>query len=149
MSAPGNVYKDLPERLSISIGGHFGPSYSVELENGSLTYSHSKPAQLFPPTWDSEAEKVRPDNGRWQAFRAALEVLEVWSWETRYHDPSVCDGTSWSAEIVYSDQSVVSCGSNSFPGQKGRPISIVDRIKGDTFEQFCRAVSALVGRPFR
>jgi hypothetical protein len=144
-----SVANAVPERLHVSIGGHFGPSYSVELENGSLTYSHSKPVQQFPPKWDSKSETIRPDNGRWQAFRAALDVLEVWSWETRYHDPSVCDGTSWSAEIVYSDQSVVSGGSNCFPGQKGRPISIVNRQTGDPFNKFCRAVSKLVCKDFR
>jgi hypothetical protein len=87
----------LPQRLSISIGGHFGPSYSVELENGSLTYSHSKPIQQFPPKWDSEAETIRPAHDQWQAFRRELDRLNVWRWQPEYLEP-VCDGTGWSAE---------------------------------------------------
>jgi hypothetical protein len=138
----------LPERLSISIGGHFGPSYSVEPENGSLTYSHSKPVQQFPPKWDSESETIRPTEHQWQAFRRELDRLNVWRWQSEYFEP-VCDGTGWSVEIVYSDTAIRSHGSNCFPGQNGRALSIVDRTKDDTFKQFCRSVSALAKRQFR
>jgi hypothetical protein len=104
--------------------------------------------QDFPPKWDSRSEQIRPAEERWQAFRVALDLLNVWCWQPYYFAP-VCDGTTWSAEIIYSNQAVCSHGSNCFPGQKGRPVSIVDRTDGDTFEQFCRAVSALLGRKFR
>jgi hypothetical protein len=138
----------LPERLSISIGGHFGPSFSVELEGALLAYRHSKPVQNFPPEWASGSEELRPSPAQWRAFRAALDQLNVWCWQPEYFEP-VCDGTGWSVEIVYSDKAISSRGSNCFPGRTGRPISIVGRTKGDTFEQFCRAVSALVERKFR
>lgn len=138
----------IPERLSISIGGHFGPSYSVEVKNNSLTYSHSKPVQQFPPEWDSESETIRPTEDQWQVFRKRLDELNVWHWEPEYFEP-VCDGTGWTAEIVYSDKVVRSHGSNCFPGPIGEPVSIVDRTDGDTFDRFCRAVSALVGKKFR
>jgi hypothetical protein len=146
--APDSKTALIPEWLSISIGGHFGPSYSVELENGSLTYSHSKPVQQFPPKWDSGSETIRPTEHQWQAFRAALDLLNVWCWQPEYFEP-VCDGTGWSAEIVYSDKTVSSHGSNCFPRPDGSPVSIVDRTKGDTFEEFCRAVSVLIERQFR
>lgn len=146
--ASGSKVALIPERLSISIGGHFGPSYFIQLENGSLTYSHSKPVQQFPPKWDSASETIRPTEVQWQAVRGALDRLNAWCWQPEYFEP-ICDGTNWSAEIVYSDKVVSSHGSNCFPGPDGRPVSIIDRTEGDTFEQFCRAVSALVGRPFR
>jgi hypothetical protein len=138
----------IPKRLSISIGGHFGPSYSVELENGSLTYSHSKPVQQFPPKWDSESETIGPTEDQWRAFRRELDRLNVWRWQPEYFEP-VCDGTGWSAEIVYSDKMLSSHGSNCFPGQNGKAIAITEREKDDTFERFCLAVSALVGHKFR
>jgi hypothetical protein len=37
----------LPERLSVSIGGYFGPSLSVCLEDGFLIYRHSKSWRAF------------------------------------------------------------------------------------------------------
>jgi hypothetical protein len=147
--APRSKMALAPERLSISIGGHFGTSFSVCFEGGLLTYQRSKPVQNFPPKWDSWSEQIQPSDERWQAFRAALDLLSVWSWQQRYTDPEVCDGTGWSVEIAYADKAVVSGGSNCFPGQNGRPISIVDRSKDDTFDKFCRAVSELVGSEFQ
>jgi hypothetical protein len=146
--ASGSKMALIPERLSISIGGHFGQSYSIELENGSLTYSHSKPVQQFPPKWDSGSETIRPAEDQWQAFRGALDRLNVWCWQPKYFEP-VCDGTGWSIEIVYADKAIVSGGTNCFPGRGGRAISIVDSARDHTFDHFCRAVSALAGRKFR
>jgi hypothetical protein len=67
---------------------------------------------------------------------------------TEYFEP-VCDGTGWSAEITYPDKALHSHGSNCFPGDDGNPVSIANRRNGDTFQQFCSAVSLLVGRAFR
>jgi hypothetical protein len=139
----------LPERLQVSIGGHFGTSYGVCLEGGLLTYKWSKPVQNFSPKWDSWSEQIQPSDERWQAFRAALDRLSVWRWQQRYMDPEVCDGTGWSIEISYADKAIVSGGSNCFPDRAGAPISITQAKSGDTFDRFCRAVSKLVGKDFR
>jgi hypothetical protein len=37
--------KVIPDRLSISIGGHFGPSFSIALEGDSVTYTQAKRRQ--------------------------------------------------------------------------------------------------------
>jgi hypothetical protein len=145
---PDSRSVSIPQMLSVSIGGHFGPSYSVELENGSLTYNHSRPVQQFPPKWDSRSEQIQPSDDRWQAFRRELDRLNVWRWQPKYFEP-ICDGTGWSAEIVYSDTVIRSHGSNCFPGKDGARISIVDRTKDDAFDKFCSAVSCLIGRKFR
>lgn len=137
----------LPERLQVSIGGHFGTSFSVELEGDLLVYQYSKPKQQFPPEWDSRSERIQPSEERWQAFRASLDRLDVWRWQPEYFEP-VCDGTGWSAEIVYLDKSIRAAGSNCFPGHDGSPIAITDYLKDGTFTKFCHAVSTLVGRKF-
>jgi len=139
----------LPERLHISIGGYFGPSYGVKLENGSLTYTHLPAMRDMGEDRVLVSEEISPSADRWREFRAALDGLGVWCWQQRYEDPSVCDGTGWSAEIVYADKAVVSGGINGFPDRTGSPISITQAKSGDTFDKFCRAVSALVGRKFR
>jgi hypothetical protein len=144
-----------PDRLRIEIGGHFGPSFSVDLQDASVTYTQAKRRQKDPfqlgssEEWETKTEQIRPTPERWAAFRAALDELNVWSWHAKYGDPEVCDGTGWSAKIVYSDKAVSSHGSNCFPDQNGKPISIVNWTKDDTFEQFCRAVSLLIGRAFK
>jgi hypothetical protein len=139
----------IPQQLRIGIGGHFGPSYGVELESGLLVYTSSKQRKDFPPEWDSRTENIHPTAERWQAFRAALDQLNVWSWQADYPNPGVCDGTGWTVEISYSDRSLVSSGDNCFPGRGGQAISIVDLPEDGTFGEFCRAVSSLLRRRFR
>jgi hypothetical protein len=93
-------------------------------------------------------EEIQPSVEQWQNFRRTLNRLDVWCWQRNYSDPAVCDGTSWSAEIAYSDRSLVSSGDNCFPGRDGRALPITEDGTDNTFEKFCRAVGSLVGRQF-
>jgi hypothetical protein len=77
-----------------------------------------------------------------------LNRLNVWCWQGNYTNSAVCDGTGWSAEIAYSDRSVVSSGDNCFPGWDGRAIPITEDGTDNTFEKFSRAVAQLIGRGF-
>jgi hypothetical protein len=137
----------LPGRLSVSIGGYFGPSYGVKPENGRLTYLPARRDMGEDRLLVSE--DISPSADQWREFRAALDRQGVWNCEANYHNPGICDGTSWSLEIAYSDKAIVSGGTNCFPGESGRAISIVDLSKDDTFHEFCSVVSALVGGEFR
>jgi hypothetical protein len=144
--------KVLPERLRISIGGFFGPCYSVTLKERRLTYTYlqsrdSCSQELGP---EPQREEIEPSAKQWQNFRSTLNRLNVWCWQPNYSDPAVCDGTGWSAEIVYSDRLLVSSGDNCFPGRDGRAIPVTaDGGSDNTFEKFCRAVARLVGRQFQ
>jgi hypothetical protein len=157
--------KALPERLRISIGGYFGPCYSVTLEEGRLIYTYSArgPSGGEPkPEWPLEpklrellgleplpgADEIHPSAKQWRAFRQELDRLNVWCWQSNYSNSSVCDGTGWSAEIAYSDRSVVSSGNNCFPGWDRRALPITEDGTDNTFEKFCHAVARLVGREF-
>jgi hypothetical protein len=153
--------KALPKRLCISIGGFFGPCYGVTLEKGRLIYTYSARG---PSGGDSDPElelrqklglspflepdEIQPSPQQWRNFRNALDRLNVWSWRGNYLDPRVCDGTGWSAKIVYSDRSLISGGSNCFPGRDGRALPISGDERDNTFEKFCRAVGRLIGREF-
>jgi hypothetical protein len=159
-----STVKALPKRLSIGIGGHFGPSYEVTLKKGRLTYMYWPPRDSCSrePEWPLEPklrellglslrpgpDEIQPSAKQWQNFRRTLDRLNVWSWQAKYSDPAVCDGTGWSAEIVYSDRLLVSGGSNCFPGWDGRAIPITADEMDNTFEKFSRAVARLVGRKF-
>jgi hypothetical protein len=123
----------LPERLCISIGGHFGPSYSVTLKKGRLTYTYWPPRDSCSQEPEPQREEIEPSVKRWHSFRKALDRLGVWCWQANYSDPSVCDGTDWSVEIAYTDKAITSGGSNCFP---------------DTFKKFSSAIASLLGREF-
>jgi hypothetical protein len=99
--------KALPERLRISIGGHFGPSYSVKLDHGRLTYtcwprqdSSSQELEEFSPELREllglkplpQPEQIQPSAKQWKAFRKELDRLNVWCWQANYSDPTICDG---------------------------------------------------------
>jgi hypothetical protein len=160
-----STVKALPKRLCISIGGFFGPCYEVTLEKGRLIYTYSArgPSGGEPkPEWPLEPklrelmgleplsgpDEIQPSAEQWQNFRRTLNRLDVWCWQAKYSDPAVCDGTGWSAEIVYSDRSLVSSGDNCFPGRDGRAVSITVHEMDNTFERFSHAVARLVGREF-
>ena len=96
-----------------------------------------------------QPEEIQPSAKQWQTFRRALDRLNVWCWKRNYLDPHVCDGTGWSVKIAYSDRSLLSGGSNGFPGRDGREISSRGDETDKTFAKFCRAVARLVGREFR
>jgi hypothetical protein len=146
----------LPRRLCISIGGFFGPCYEVTLKKGRLIYTYlssrdSCSRELEPQLEmgeQPEREQLRPSPKQWQNFWGTLDRLNVWCWQRNYSDPAVCDGTNWSAKIVYSDRSLVSSGDNCFPGRDGGALPIGVHERDKTFEKFCRAVARLIGREF-
>jgi hypothetical protein len=78
-------------------------------------------------------------------------VPPVSCWQGSYPNSAMaCDGVGWSAEIVYSDRSLLSSGDNCFPGWDGRalPMTAAGPSRDDTFAKFCRAVAHLIGREF-
>src|SRR4029077_13177823 len=93
-------------------------------------------------------DEIQPSAKQWQNFWRTLNRLNIWCWQAKYSNPAVCDGTGWSAKIVYSDRSLVSSGDNCFPGRDGRAISITVHERDNTFEKFFRAVAQLIGREF-
>jgi hypothetical protein len=144
-----SIVKALPKRLRISIGGFFGPCYEVTFKKGRLTCTYLPPRDSCSEEPHPQREEIQPSAKQWQNFRSTLNRLNVWCWQAKYSDPFVCDGTGWSAEIVYSDRSLLSSGDNCFPGRYGRAIPITADETDNTFEKFCRAVARLVGRHFQ
>ena len=140
--------KALPKRLCIGIGGFFGPSYEVTFKKGRLTYTYWPPRESSSQEPEPQRDDIQASAKQWQTFSRALDRLNVWCWKRNYLDPHVCDGTGWSVKIAYSDRSLVSGGSNGFPGRDGRAIATDDGTD-NTFSKFCRAVARLVGREFQ
>ena len=129
-----------PQLLRASIGGHFGPSYSLELTDQTL-FCMALSDELPDPAW-----LVEPTAEQWRAFRRALDKINVWQWQADYPNPGVCDGTGWSFEVAYSDHALDSGGSNNYPDAQGDPTNSPERKK--TFDRLLRAITKLTGRPF-
>ena len=123
-----------PKAFKVSIGGHFGASYKVELaDSGKLIY-HQIPKGFTEAGGTSK--EIWVTESMWNEFRQQLNQAEVWKWRRRYDDLTVADRTVWKIEIEYSDQSIKSSGSNAYPIEK-------------QFSLFLEAVSDLAdGNPF-
>ena len=121
--------------------------YSVALEKGRLTYRYLR-SEAEPPSPEElpQNEGIKPSVKQWHTFRRTLDRLNVWCWREHYPNPhGVCDGTSWSVEIVYTDKAITSGGTNRFPDRNGKALGIATERNGRTFAEFCQAVSQLVG----
>ena len=129
-----------PKHLRVSIGGHFGPSYSLELTDQTL-FCMALSDELPDPAW-----LVEPTAEQWRAFRRALDKINVWQWQADYPNPGVCDGTGWSFEVAYSDHALDSGGDNNYPDAQGDPTNSPEGTK--TFKRLRGAIRKLTGRPF-
>ena len=131
----------LPKLLRVSIGGYFGPSYSVELTDQTL-FCMALSDKLPGPA----SARVEPTAEQWRAFRRALDKINVWQWQAHYPNPGVCDGTGWSFEVAYSDHALDSGGSNNYPDAQGDPTN--SPLGTKTFKRLRGAITKLTGRPF-
>lgn len=119
-----------PSKFLASIGGYTGSSYSVRWEGGWLIY------ESYGYGYEKEDElRYHPAFDEWERFWDAIDGINLWTWEDRYENPDMMDGTNWSVELVWGDQQIKSYGSNAYPPK---------------FKQFCAAVSGLLqGRTFQ
>jgi len=127
-----------PKRFHVSIGGHMGPSYSVQRVHGELLY---KSCEQGYANWKTETIPVTDE--QWGTFRAAIDSLDVWRWEREYLNPGVCDGTQWGVDIAYADKRIRSHGDNNYP--TGDATGSGGPKETEIFDRFIRAVQFLVG----
>lgn len=113
-----------PTKFAAEIGGYFGPSYAVTLEGNAIVYEVQEHQLATLPT------SITPSHEEWAAFRAALDQINVWTWDREYTDLSVLDGTSWRIELSWGNQTVESSGANDYP-------------RG--FDDFLDAITTLIG----
>ena len=119
-----------PEKLFVSVGGHFGTYYQIALNKGQLSYTQAGDDHENAP-----AHVIVPDFKQWRRFWKQVDAIGVWNWKSRYENPSVMDGTSWRVEIAHNGKYVSSSGSNDYP----------DGDASITFEHFFKAIRELIG----
>lgn len=124
----GKQYVRRPEAIKLFIGGAFGPSYEVFSDGVTVRYRTADSMLHLPQT---KGETFTPDLARWKEFRDTLDKLNAWNWKSRYHDPTVQDGTSWQVIVIDTyDRQINSVGGNAYP---------------ENFDLFLAAVRRLIG----
>jgi hypothetical protein len=114
--------------LDASIGGFTGDSFRVLLDGETLVHEHL--GYGYQP---QERRTLQPSTEKWEEFWAAVDEVGVWTWEPRYADESILDGTGWSIRFARGTHQVNSQGTNAAP-------------RG--LRELCDAISRLAGGPF-
>jgi len=128
----------IPTRFVARIGGFLGSSYSVELKDGTLTYTASDRGQT-----NLRHTTITPTDSAWREFRKTLDELNVWQWRSDYPRGGVVDGTQWLFEIAYSDRTLKSRGDNNYPDAGGKPTGKPEITP--VFNRYLEAVKKLIG----
>ena len=119
------------QKFVASIEAFSGTSSRVELAaDGGVTYLYNP--RTFTAWEGTERTGIPIPAERWIAFRKQLDSAKVWSWQRKYDNPNIADGTVWQFEIIYADRKISSEGSNAYPSK-------------EQFEAVCAAVQALIG----
>ncbi|HEU4454229.1 MAG TPA: hypothetical protein VFR81_14270 [Longimicrobium sp.] len=104
-----------PRQLGFVIGG-FGTDFrQVELRKDTVVFRHV--------AWsDGAVDSVRavPTAEQWRGFWASVDEIGVDQWRRRYVNPRVVDGLGWQLLLQTEEREIVSTGSNSYPGPRGR-----------------------------
>ncbi len=128
-----------PTHLEVRIGGFFGKTFEVRLENSELVYKVFENITLLRKT-----ERIHPTAEQWQAFNAAVTRLDVRRWRSQYNS-EMADGTQWSVKLGYGGKEIATWGNNAFPGIRN-PRTVVSIGDGPhRLSAFNQAVSDLLG----
>lgn len=121
-----------PSSFTFVVGGFLGPTDSYVVSGTTLVHSH------LDNSGDQDPELVQgePTPEAWAAFRAELDALDAWSWDSTYLNVDVMDGTQWVLGVEWDGRTIQSSGSNAFPGSPGPEY-------GEQFERLIAAVEAL------
>ena len=116
--------------FQLSIGGYFGPSYSLEFKGHEITY------ETFGDGYELEnSEILIPTMEQLDQFLKEIKKIGVWKWNKLYTNPYILDGTSWSVSIEYEGKRFKSSGSNAYP---------------EGFDEFTKSVRKLMNnKPFQ
>lgn len=136
----------IPLELMIGIGGFFGPCYQIELVGADVEYTFNAKNRSSKKEPRIVREQLKITARKWAIFRKRLDAINVWRWRADYPNPGVCDGTSWSLSIRYSDKTARSSGDNNYPAQDGRPAD--DFLGSAPFKLLLAAVRELTGIEF-
>lgn len=118
------------------VGGHGGPSYEVEIDFLSNTYTYKAYGDgiQYQPM-DSEGE----GNGeltfeKRQTLMKELQEINIHKWKSSYQNEHILDGTQWHVMVTTSKMKYEFEGSNAYPKQ---------------WDRFCKMIEQVVEKEFR
>lgn len=121
---PGRIRIAVYERIQFPLedlcsfdfrqGGHFRPLITVKVSFREKSLIYRKTAE---PEGPAQLVSIRFYPGKWETFvLPAIRRCNFCAWRTKYMDPCVCDGISWSLELRFSSgRRRRILGSNDFP----------------------------------
>jgi len=124
----------IPISLEAFIGSYFFNSYSkvTMISPTRVLYE-----EALGPGREKKSLELEVAPEAWREFREAIEKAHVFSWEGKYIDDKICDGTQWSFRVKYKDKELDIYGSNKIPNKT-------------QFKKFLDAISALAHKkPFQ
>jgi 5-methylcytosine-specific restriction enzyme subunit McrC len=125
--------------FEFSIGGYFAESHYVFIdgkkEQKVMRYAQS-PDGMFVDlkhpenyiNFNSEIaiKEMLLSSEKWLSFAKEIDYLEITSWNNKYYDNDICDGTQWRLEISFSSGNKISkCGSNQYPSNWNKFINVM------------------------
>ena len=122
----------VPQKLLFDIGGYDSSSYTLELKGDRLKYHDG-----YSPVIRDE-KIFKPSDQEWRQFRKDLDNLEIWNWSRQY-ESDVLDGTQWSFEVSYEDNSINIYGNNAYPD----PENVSEGVVLEFTEPFMDLINAL------
>ena len=135
---PAGEPSAVPSHLVARIGGFLGSTYSVELKDGTLSYTASGRGRT-----NIRHATITPTEAAWREFRQTLNELKVWQWQNDYPRGGVMDGTQWLFEVTYSDRALKSRGDNNYPDAEGKPTGKPEFTS--VFNRYLAAITKLIG----
>ena len=102
-----------PSKLLFSYGS-WDFSHLVEWEGGILTIRNGA-------MYDKQLKTISPSVNDWTRFWKSVDDNNVWNWLPEYKNPLVLDGCQWSLELEFNGRSIISEGSNAYPGWADTP----------------------------
>jgi len=122
----------VPKKLIFEIGGYDSSSYSLELKGDRLKYNDG-----YVPVIRDE-NFFKPSDKEWIQLRKDLDKVGVWNWSRQY-ESDVLDGTQWSFEVSYEDNSIKIYGNNAYPD----PENVSEGVVLEFTEPFMDLINAL------
>jgi len=115
---------DSIKKLSSSVGGYMGYSFSVAVDFKKASAKYDVYEQGYKL---KGSETVLLSESKIEDFLKTLDKIKVIKWKERYSNPEIMDDTNWGIEIKFgNNKKFSSSGNNAFP---------------DHWETFCNAGS--------
>jgi len=116
--------------IKASVGGYWGDNYDVEIDIVHLivTWKRSGNGVEVKETRKRIRESTKDH------FLEQLKHTDLLNWKAKYLDMEICDGTSWSIEIITDAKNTRKYGINKFP---------------EEWDPFCQLIAKTAAQKFQ